>query len=68
MFRVGRRRFAIVNGRGSPPRPRWASSGPSLHFLADPDELDAVDWGEIAELLESAYRQVAPRLRPGGRR
>ena len=62
----------------------------SLHFLADPLEIDAlrqdrrfrssphhgdrgwlaialddlavVDWDEIAELLESGYRQVATRL------
>ena len=89
VFRVGRRRFAIFSGRGSPPRPRWRSSGPSLHFLADPNEIaalcqdgrfrssphhgdrgwlaidledpSAVDWDEIAELLDSAYRQVAPR-------
>ena len=89
LFRVGARRFAIFNGRASPPRPRWSSSGPSLHFLADPDEIAAlredgrfrssphhgdrgwlaialedhttVDWDEIAELLESGYRQVAPR-------
>jgi hypothetical protein len=89
LFRVGRRRFAIFNGRGSPPRRRWNSSGPSLHFLADPDEVaalredgrftssphhgdrgwlaldledpGAVDWEEIAELLEAGYRQVAPR-------
>ena len=91
LFRVGRRRFAIFNGRGSPARARWSSSGPSLHFLADPDEIaalreddrfrssphhgdrgwlaigledhQAVDWKEIAELLESAYQQVAPRSR-----
>ena len=36
LFRVGRRRFAIFNGSESPPRPRWASSGRSLHFVADP--------------------------------
>jgi predicted DNA-binding protein (MmcQ/YjbR family) len=93
LFRVGRRRFAIVNASGSPPRPRWSASGRSLHFLADPLERDAlrqdrrfvasphhgdrgwmalrldegdVDWGEVAELLESAYRQVVPRSsRPG---
>ena len=90
LFRVGRRRFAIFNGRTSPPRPRWNASGRSLHFLADPleidalrqdrrfwssphhgdrgwlaitlDDLAAVDWDEIAELLESGYRQVAGRL------
>jgi predicted DNA-binding protein (MmcQ/YjbR family) len=86
LFRVGRRRFALFNGVSSPERPRWRSSGRSLHFLADPLELDALrqdrrfvssphhghrgwrairlddpdfDWSEIAELLESAYRQVS---------
>jgi predicted DNA-binding protein (MmcQ/YjbR family) len=88
LFRVGKRRFAIFNGAGSPPRPRWNSSGRSLHFLTDPLEVEAlgqdlrfgpsphhgnrgwialrldggdVDWVEVAELLESAYRQVVPR-------
>jgi hypothetical protein len=42
LFRVGRKRFAIFNGDDSPPRPRWNSSGRSLHFLADPLELDAL--------------------------
>jgi len=86
LFRVGKRRFALFNGLNSPPRPRWISSGQSLHFLADPGDLDAlrqderfelsphhgsrgwlairldgdeVDWNEVAELLEQAYRQVA---------
>lgn len=90
LFRVGRRRFALFNGLTSPPRPRWSACGRSLHFLADPleidalrqdrrfsisphhgnrgwlaitlDDLGAVDWDEIAELLESGYRQVAGRL------
>jgi predicted DNA-binding protein (MmcQ/YjbR family) len=93
LFRVGRRRFALFNGRGAPPRPRWNASGRSLHFLADPLELDAlrqdvrfassphhgdrgwmtlrldeddVDWDEVAELLESAYRQVSRARRPRG--
>jgi predicted DNA-binding protein (MmcQ/YjbR family) len=88
LFRVGRRRFAIFNGAGSPPRPRWAGCGRSLHFLADEVEIDAllrdrrfatsphhgdrrwmflrldvvsVDWAEVSELLDAAYRQVAPR-------
>ena len=89
LFRVGRRRFAIFNGAASDDRPRWATSGRSLHFLADPSEIDAlrhdgrfspsphhgdrgwlalrledastVDWIEVAELLGSAYQQVAPR-------
>lgn len=88
LFRVGRRRFALFNGASSPPRPRWNGAGRSLHFLADPNELDAlrqdarftpsphhgargwlalridvsdVDWDEVAELLDSAYRQVARR-------
>jgi predicted DNA-binding protein (MmcQ/YjbR family) len=88
LFRVGRRRFAIFNGATSDKRPRWSDSGRSLHFLADPHEIDAlqhddrfrpsphhgdrgwlalrlddvgsVDWVEVAELLESAYLQVAP--------
>jgi predicted DNA-binding protein (MmcQ/YjbR family) len=86
LFRVNRRRFAIFNGESSPARPRWNASGRSLHFLADPLEMDALradarfepsphhgdrgwlmirlnsdtDWAEIAELLDSAYRQVAP--------
>jgi predicted DNA-binding protein (MmcQ/YjbR family) len=42
LFRVGKRRFAIFNGAGSPPRPRWSSSGRSLHFLTDPLETDAL--------------------------
>src|SRR5262245_40164696 len=90
LFRVGRRRFAIFNGYASPPRPRWSSSGRSLHFVADSLELealrqdsrfvpsphhgdrgwlalrldrpDAANWAEIAELLESAYRYVTPRV------
>jgi predicted DNA-binding protein (MmcQ/YjbR family) len=87
LFRVGRRRFAIFNGSGSPWRARWASSGRSLHFLADPADRDALgqdcrfvpsphhgdrgwfavrldaDLGpsEMAELLDAAYRCVAPR-------
>ena len=90
LFRVGRRRFAIFNGRGSPQRTRWDGAGRSLHFLSDPMEVDAlrqdgrfgpsphhghrgwlatrvddeVDWDEVAELLDSAYRQVAPRRFP----
>jgi predicted DNA-binding protein (MmcQ/YjbR family) len=87
LFSVGKRRFAIFNGVSSPPRPRWNSSGRSLHFLTDPLEVEAlgqdrrfgpsphhgnrgwmalrldrgdVGWGEVAELLESAYRQVVP--------
>ena len=92
LFRVGSRRFAIFNGESSPPRPRWNSSGRSLHFASDPLERDAlrqdarftpsphhgdrgwfamrlddagsVDWNEVAELLESAHRHVAP-ARPG---
>ncbi len=42
LFRVGRRRFTIFNGSASPPRSKWSSSGRSLHFLADPLELDAL--------------------------
>lgn len=88
LFRVRTKRFAIFNGVLSPPRPRWQSFGRSLHFVADPQERQALrqdarfavsphhgdrgwmalsfedgetDWGEVAELLESAYRQVASR-------
>ena len=39
---VGRRRFAIFNGASAPPRPRWAAWGRSLHFLADPGDVDAL--------------------------
>src|SRR5436305_10952520 len=42
LFRVGRKRFALFNGLTSPPRPRWNGSGRSLHFLADPLELDSL--------------------------
>ena len=42
LFHVRRRRFAIFNGDGSPRRPRWDGCGRSLHFLADPDEVDAL--------------------------
>jgi predicted DNA-binding protein (MmcQ/YjbR family) len=86
LFRVASRRFAIFNGTGSPPRPRWQGAGRSLHVLTDPAEREAlahdprfrpsphhgdrgwvalrldgeaVDWVEVAELLESAYRQAA---------
>jgi predicted DNA-binding protein (MmcQ/YjbR family) len=87
LFRVGRRRFAIFNGASSRPRQRWAAAGRSLHFLSDPDEVDAlrrdgrftasphhghagwlalpldasVEWTEVAELVDAAYRQVVPR-------
>jgi predicted DNA-binding protein (MmcQ/YjbR family) len=42
LFRVRRRRFAIVNGATSPPRPRWDGCGRSLHVLADEAELEAL--------------------------
>ena len=42
LFRVGTRRFALFNGRSSPRRPRWNGSGRSVHFLADPLELEAL--------------------------
>lgn len=42
LFRVRSRRFAIVNLADSPPRPRWAGAGPSLHLLTDPAERDAL--------------------------
>ena len=89
LFHVHRRRFALFNGDGSPPRPRWDGSGRSVHFLTDAHEREAlrqdprfmasphhgdrgwmaldlgccddIDWGEVAELLETSYRLVAPR-------
>ena len=42
LFRVRTRRFAIVNLATSPPRPRWAGFGRSLHVLADANEHDAL--------------------------
>jgi hypothetical protein len=42
LFRVRRRRFAIVNGATSPARPRWEGCGRSLHVLADHAELEAL--------------------------
>ena len=42
LFRVGRRRFAIVNGVTAPARRRWLAAGRSLHFLADPAEREAL--------------------------
>jgi YjbR len=42
LFHVRRRRFALFNGAMSPARRRWSESGRSLHFLADPDELNAL--------------------------
>lgn len=42
LFRVRRRRFAIVNDAACPPRPRWAGAGPSLHFPTDTREADAL--------------------------
>ena len=88
LFRVRSRRFAIFNGASSPPRPRWSAFGRSVHFVADPQEREALrqdrrfttsphhgdrgwmaisledgvlDWTELAELLEAAYRHVAGR-------
>jgi predicted DNA-binding protein (MmcQ/YjbR family) len=88
LFHVHRKRFALFNGLASPPRPRWAGSGRSVHFVTDPHEREAlrqdarfsvsphhgnrgwlsldltvapVDWAELAELLETSYRHVAPR-------
>ena len=43
LFRVGSRRFAIFNGDGSPPRPRWQGAGRSLHLLTDPMERQALE-------------------------
>ena len=64
LFRVGRRRFAIFNGSTSPSRSRWDPSGRSLHFLADPTELQSVRHdGRFFESPHhgSAHRLVAPR-------
>ena len=55
LFRVGKRRFAIFNGAGSPPRPAWNSSGRSLHFLADPLEVEAL------VRIAVSHRVAAPR-------
>jgi hypothetical protein len=88
LFRVRRRRFLIYNGERAPARPRWATSGRSIHVLTDPLERPAllqdprfsrsphhgdrgwlalrlergrIDWEEVFELVESAYRRAAPR-------
>ena len=42
LFRVRKRRFAIFNGATSPARPRWQRFSRSLHFLAEPGELEAL--------------------------
>ena len=42
LFVVRHRRFALFNGAASPPRPRWARSGRSVHLLTDPQERDAL--------------------------
>lgn len=42
LFRVRRRRFAIVNASLAPPRLRWQAFGRSIHFLADRADLDAL--------------------------
>ncbi len=42
LFHVHRRRFALFNGEGSPPRRRWDGSGRSVHFVTDPAERDAL--------------------------
>ncbi len=42
LFHVRRRRFAIVNGKSSPSRPRWGAAGRSVHFLSDPSEREAL--------------------------
>lgn len=67
LFRVGRRRFALFNGTSSPPRPRWSRSGRSLHFLADPSELEALR--QDSRFTESPHHGsrgwLALRLDPG---
>ena len=42
LFHVARRRFALFNGVGSPPRLRWAGWGRSLHLLVEPEEREAL--------------------------
>jgi len=42
LFRVRKRRFAIVNGSWCATRPRWANAGPSLHVLTDSVEAGAL--------------------------
>ena len=42
LFRVRRRRFAIVNGATAPARPRWEGFGRSLHVLTEPTEQEAL--------------------------
>ena len=41
LFVVRRRRFALLNGAGSPPRPRWDRCGRSVHLLTEPAERGA---------------------------
>jgi predicted DNA-binding protein (MmcQ/YjbR family) len=38
LFCVEARRFALYNGTGSPPLPRWGDAGRSLHLVTAPDE------------------------------
>jgi predicted DNA-binding protein (MmcQ/YjbR family) len=67
LFRVGSRRFAIFNAEREAleqdprfrPSPHHGDRG-WLALRLDPGE---VDWQEVAELLESAYRQAAGRRR-----
>jgi hypothetical protein len=42
LFVVGRRRFALLNGASSPPRPRWDGWGRSVHLLTAADERPAL--------------------------
>ena len=42
LFVVRRRRFALLNGVSSPPRPRWAGCGRSVHVLTAPEERSAL--------------------------
>ena len=43
LFHVRRRRFALFNGDGSPPRSRWRAFGRSLHFATDPSQHPALE-------------------------
>jgi predicted DNA-binding protein (MmcQ/YjbR family) len=83
LFRVHTRRFALFNGNGSPPRPRWNGFGRSLHFVTDPQEREALrqdprfvtsphhgDRGWIALDLEAGeidWEEVAELLETGYR-
>ena len=43
LFRVRHRRFALYNGDSTPPRKRWLGWPPSLHFLSEAAEREALN-------------------------